>query len=205
MFKSSCYWPPVPIDTPLNTPWSDNITTFADALLSRIPNLPSHLIPTAVPIVDRCWCDFSNGLFEPFNTTRWEVNSVEKLARQLEVKMLEESGREREDDAVEVEVESASSAGVPVDESKATPSPSLGILGNVWPFTRASPHNEPSPSLSSRPPSTNETAGRASQAEQRQRQAHSSTPLQKLFPGLRREYDLRQYGFDVVVDFGWSR
>ena len=96
MFMASCYWSPVPIDTPLNTPWSDNITTFADALLSRIPNIPTDMIPTAVPIVDRCWCDFSGGLFEPFNTTRWEANSVEKLARELEVRMSEEASRVHE-------------------------------------------------------------------------------------------------------------
>lgn len=204
MFMSSCYWPPVPIDTPLSTPWSDNITTFADALLQRIPNLPTHLIPSAVPIADRCWCDFSNGLFEPFNTTRWEASSIERLARVLEGKVIEETSREREDVVVVPEAESAASAGS--DESEAARGRSFGIFGHVWPFTQASPHSKPLPSALSRLRPGNETAGTSiPRAEYRARQTPSSTPLRHLFPGLRKEYDLRPYGFDVVVDLGWSR
>ena len=101
MFMSSCYWPPVPIDTPLNTPWSDNITTFGDALFSRIPDLPVDLVPASIPIVDRCWCELSMGFFEPFNSTRWEWNTVEKLREELVQRMVTRNANESQPTADE--------------------------------------------------------------------------------------------------------
>ena len=62
MFVSTCYWPPVPIDTPLVRPWADNITTFADALGHLMPDLSPEDIPATIPVADRCWCDLHRRL-----------------------------------------------------------------------------------------------------------------------------------------------
>lgn len=202
MFMASCYWPPVPLDTPLDSPWSDNITTFGEALLSRIPNLPVDMIPAAVPIIDRCWCDFSGGLFEPFNTTRWEANSIEKLARELEIKLLEAGVVSGETDT-----ESAPPVSVLYDKPEATPSVPTkiaGMLEGVWPFSRAPPAHA-KVSLASQSRANNGTVGVEESSERRYAGASSPISPQKLFAALRTEYDLRPYGFDMVVDLGWSR
>lgn len=85
LFISSCYWQPFPLDSPLATPWSENITTFAEALNATLMPNYSQPLPNVIRAADRCWCDFSaGGLFEPFNISRWEHVSVERLREQLE-------------------------------------------------------------------------------------------------------------------------
>ncbi|KAJ2977199.1 hypothetical protein NUW54_g11449 [Trametes sanguinea] len=84
MYVSLCYWPPVPIDTPLLRPWSENITTFADAVLSRMPDLPPEKVPRMMPIDEHCWCDLSSGVFSPVNLTKWEESSVNRVVEVLE-------------------------------------------------------------------------------------------------------------------------
>ncbi|KAL1749137.1 hypothetical protein HDZ31DRAFT_59724 [Schizophyllum fasciatum] len=79
IFVSSCYWQPLPIDSPLTVPWADNVTTFADALRATIAADHRRLrrpFPAYIRPLDRCWCDLSGGLLEPFNVSRWERNSV---------------------------------------------------------------------------------------------------------------------------------
>ena len=209
MFMASCYWPPVPIDTPLSTPWSDNITTFGDALLSRIPDLPTNMIPSAIPIIDRCWCDFSGGLFEPFNTTRWEANSVDRLARELELRLVDhykrvESGEEELEIASGVgNAPTLRRSGARNEASMSTSRRLSSILEGVWPFSRAPPPTSPTP-----PPLVNNgSAGAAAPSPEQQREQRSQSPIspRNLFPGLQKEYDLRPYGFDMVVNLGWSR
>ena len=210
MFMASCYWPPVPLDTPLSSPWNDNITTFGDALRARIPDVPADLIPAAVPIIDRCWCDFSGGLFEPFNTTRWEVNSVEKVAREIEMRMLE-LGRATQtspmdaEAEVEVDTEGAGLAS-PVAQAEVPPStmertvepPDAG-----WPFSRTVLTDVHATSVSD----SSYANGSTSMEEPRSTQQAMQTPApsRKVFSAFRREYDLRPYGFDMVLDLGWSR
>jgi hypothetical protein len=85
LFVSSCYWQPFPTDSPLTVPWSENITTFSEALNSTsMPNY-SYALPTVIRAVDRCWCDFSMGSFwEPFNVSQWEYLTVQRVRRDLE-------------------------------------------------------------------------------------------------------------------------
>ena len=213
MFMASCYWPPVPLDSPLSSPWSDNITTFGEALLSRIPNLPTDMIPSTIPIIDRCWCDFSGGLFEPFNTTRWEANSVEKLARELELKLVESSREGMEETEMgdktdaEIVVFATTSQEVPSPTPSVSPT-SLGFFGGLWPFSRSSPHPGRVPAAASAR-STNGTA-RPEERKPHEQQVKLFRPhpppfSQRVFSVLQKEYDLRPYGFDVVVDLGWAR
>ncbi len=88
IFVSSCYWQPFSLDTSLATPWSENVTTYGEALLSSLPpdianNTES--LPTSIRAADRCWCDMSSGsFFDPFNVTRWEHNTVNRMREDLE-------------------------------------------------------------------------------------------------------------------------
>ncbi|KAL0950602.1 hypothetical protein HGRIS_007394 [Hohenbuehelia grisea] len=91
LFISSCYWQPFPLDSSLSVPWSENITTFSEALNATISLDYQKPLPSVLRAVDRCWCDFStNGLFEPYNVSHWERVSVEKLKAELERKVSEE-------------------------------------------------------------------------------------------------------------------
>lgn len=88
IFVSSCYWQPFSLDTSLAVPWADNITTYGEALLSTLsPDVATTIdqLPSSIRAVDRCWCDISSGtLFEPFNMTRWEHTTVNKMKEDLE-------------------------------------------------------------------------------------------------------------------------
>lgn len=191
MFMASCYWPPVSLDTPLSRPWSDNVTTFGDALLSRIPDLPADLVPAAVPIVDRCWCDFSMGFFEPFNSTRWEWNSVEKLRRELEQKLVDRGvnvSRPAVEAPVKKEDEPATqlnaTSGFSMFSSAAS---TLAAVQRRLGFPRANS------TAAGTPPDTPPPIVYSSRA------AENDT-----YPGsLLKEYDLRPYGFDMIVDLSW--
>ncbi|KAF9020338.1 hypothetical protein BDZ89DRAFT_991983 [Hymenopellis radicata] len=88
IFVSSCYWQPFSLDTSLATPWSENVTTYGEALLwSLPPDIANNTesLPTSIRAADRCWCDMSSGsFFEPFNVTRWEHNTVNRMREDLE-------------------------------------------------------------------------------------------------------------------------
>lgn len=211
MYMASCYWPPAPIDTPLSTPWADNITTFADALLSRMPDLPADMLPATIPIVERCWCDFSAGFFEPFNATRWEVQSVEHLKRQLEPKLLEMRGPE-EAPSMRYESETSlvvSATAVPGSTTNTQhDSRSNGLTSTVKAWLSYFSYPPFMPSETEVPQNSShaqeEPAALHSQPSQAQDEAapSHSQPPQPLSP-LRKEYDLRPYGFDMVVDFSF--
>ena len=195
MFMASCYWSPVPLDTPLSRPWSDNITTFGEALLSIVPDLPLDMNPSAIPIVDRCWCDFSTGFFEPFNSTRWEWNSVERLRVSLERQLAaRNSSAPLLEDAGDAEGEGVAEA--------ANGTAGFGVLSSAMStFTAVQqrlglvPANLSALDATSEPPPIAQLFASAS--------ANDSTArtLSKVW----REYDLRPYGFDMIVDLGWPQ
>lgn len=196
---ASCYWPPAPIDTPLERPWSDNITTFAEALLSRMPNLPLEMIPPTIQIADRCWCDFSGGFFEPFNTTQWEVNSVEGLKKHLEMQMREHT--------ISAQVGTQGNASTLQGEIENRYKAFSSSFKNMWDKINLSSYT-PSTLL---PNSTVDSPNVDMGYEEK-----PSTPLSTMSvptvttssdpPSLSsfwKEYDLRTYGFDMVVDLRW--
>lgn len=199
MFMASCYWPPVSLDTPLSKPWSDNITTFGEALLSRVPELPLDMIPATIPIVDRCWCDFSMGFFEPFNSTRWEWNSVEKLrvdlARQVAARntnlTLSEEGYDVDvnEDEESVPVRSNATLGYSVLSGAMS---TLNAVQNKLGF--ANPNSSVPAASSSTPPIVQLTSPPA-----------TKDTVARTLSTLWREYDLRSYGFDMVVDLRWPQ
>lgn len=197
MFMASCYWPPVPLDTPLSIPWSDNITTFGEALLSRMPNLPHDMVPDTVPIADRCWCDLSMGFFDPFNTTQWELNSVDALKASLEKQLVAKKiASVKEQQQAVAEQEDAGE----VEASRTTQSmPSTPVVMSWQQKLGLSRAAEPSLNASSKTPSTQEPLPSPTQ-----NQLPHATPLGPEC-GVLREYDLSRYGIDMVVDLRWPR
>jgi hypothetical protein len=208
LFISSCYWQPLPVDSPLSTPWSANITTFSDALNAHIPNYEFDYRPdddnsskrqTVIRLMDRCWCDFSSGnFFDPFNVASWEFKSIKRLKKELflgkERVAENESEREAKKNQAEPEEDSGRTGfGAPTPpptprvtattlarEKKGT----FEALRSVFWRAPSSPPKLPDPP-SSAPVDTS--------SNDKRRSASSW------------EFDLEPYGFDLVLDFKWTR
>lgn len=227
LFMSSCYWPPVSLESNLSVPWSDNITTYADALASMLPNLPEDMKPTDVPMLNRCWCDLTDtGLFEQFNVSDWERRSILSLKERLEVQ-LKESGVET---PFEPEVPEPEPEGTPSqenNEASATPhegsntnwtdEPRLKLSGiwdqvSAWSFSRK-PQPSDAPTTPTRASRSRWTWAGDNYTPRVRRMTdifndapiHTTTIRPSPTGVLRKEYDLRPYGFDVVLDFSWEK
>ncbi|KAF9498198.1 hypothetical protein BDN71DRAFT_1481460 [Pleurotus eryngii] len=188
LFISSCYWQPFTLDTPLAIPWSENITTFGAALNATLSkDLLNITLPSTIRVIDRCWCDFStNGFFEPYNVTQWEWNSVDKLKTDLEKQaaatlMLEFAEKDQDGELASPAASLTSShVGMPHLLSFGRP---FGFFYGPWYQSR----NPSEASAATFPPEI------------------FSTEPPKSLPLLRKEYDLRPYGLNITIDFGWSR
>ena len=175
LFLSSCYWQPVPLTSTVSSAWTSN-ATFATILDSLLSSPIAAPLPAVIRLADRCWCDVSSShMFEPFDIARWELASVEQLKEELE----RDSARIQQ---LSSSADEAEPLNQPDDDDSSAQSPSLEF--NLTSQT-ATP-SEPSPTTvepSSTPPVV------------------SSVDL----PLLRRKYDLRPYGFSMILDFGWTR
>ncbi|KAJ7596614.1 hypothetical protein C8J56DRAFT_917882 [Mycena floridula] len=182
LFWSSCYWQPIPLDSPLHRPWSDNITTYAEALRASLGASYSKPLPIVIRAADRCWCDFASGtFFEPFNVTRWEEISIHKQKFELERQQRIEDAKERE------QLNEQPKTAAP----EATPRPSSpSFLKTSSKFLQ---------SFISSP------FGRSSQKSEELSKPENATDTSTASRLLRKEYDLRQYGLDLILDFGWTR
>ncbi|KAK0198303.1 hypothetical protein F5146DRAFT_82066 [Armillaria mellea] len=178
LFISSCYWQPFSLDTPLTSPWAENITTYSHALTASLSSLPHRAqMPTTIRAVDRCWCDLSSGaFFEPFNMSRWEHNTVNRLKDDLERQWKAESTNATNNIAQTNEDFSPSDA-------------SRNIMESIWSMiTRSSSaSSDSSPAVADT--FTHDYATPDAEAKQ------------SLF---RQQYDLRRYGVDMTIDFSWS-
>lgn len=208
LFVSSCYWQPFPLDSPLSTPWADNITTFAEALNSTIMPNYSKPLPDVMRTVDRCWCDFSaGGFFEPFNVSHWEHVSVERLKDDLEHQENAEDAVSQKKETVKLSTQTSQMP------RTAAPAPSpirtmnrktVGI--DYWALFFYPLYSRPNyvferattPSESSTPHTSPPSSPKAKIITSG---AHSSANL----PLIRKEYDLRPYGLGILIDFGWTR
>ncbi|KAJ6626941.1 hypothetical protein B0H10DRAFT_1997320 [Mycena sp. CBHHK59/15] len=196
LFFSSCYWQPFPIDSPLSSPWADNVTTFAEALNATIVTPYAKPLPPVMRTLDRCWCDFwAGGFFDPYNVTQWERSSVLKLADELErAQKAELAELDPQEKAEEPEIATATIDRMP---RTAAPAPTArrksavhGVAANVW--SLVNPYLRSPRTITELTPLFNMD------------NVTESEPPESL-PLLRWEYDLRSYGLGVVVDFGWSR
>lgn len=156
--------------------------------------------------VDRCWCDLTAGsLFEPFNVSRWEHLSVQRLKDDLERKQLEEDTLvASEVPTIVPELWSLTGTEMPAPSPTAVRHPKTLREGaaSIWsmlrtnsPFGNASTATSP-PDGSISPPFTS--------AGVPQPTVITSVPDVKQ-PLIRKEYDLRPYGLGILVDFGWTR
>ena len=192
------------MESPLSTPWAENITTFADALNATLKSNYARPFPKVMRTVDRCWCDFSaGGLFEPFNVSHWERISIQRLRDDLE-------RQKKFDEPSVLATESAENASSTTTlntlDMPRTPAPapvtpnrtkfianSVDIWSLLRPFNiKTKGHilpSSPEPSMSQTPPSSD-------RAEVRSKED---------LPFLRKEYDLRTYGLGIIVDVGWTR
>lgn len=191
LFVSSCYWQPIPLESPLYRPWSDNITTFAEALNATITPGYAKPLPSVMRAADRCWCDFSSGnFFEPFNVTRWEETSVHKLRDELERQQKIEEAKEKQltkqkgragSESRMPRTAAPTSGSTVGSKAKAGSQALWSLLSPLrFPFTRTASHPEEDLSTS----------------------VHNDPPSTSFF---RKEYDLRSYGLEMVIDFGWTR
>ncbi|KAF8746226.1 hypothetical protein AX14_000025 [Amanita brunnescens Koide BX004] len=168
LFVTSCYWQPFPLDTPLAVPWSADISTFSHALNASLSSNISRPVPTVIRAVDRCWCDFSNGFFEPFNVSHWEFVSVYRLKSELE----------RPPQDINATFTHNATASAHAGTARGVPA----RLQLKWTLLKEWIHR----------------SRRAEQKREDEEALVVGAP-----PGIRKEYDLRSYGFDVILDFSW--
>lgn len=198
LFISSCYWQPFPLDTPLSHPWSENITTFADALNSTLMSNYSQPLPKVIRAVDRCWCDFSStGFFDPFNVSRWESLSVTKLKDELEQQ------QKKADEALltvsEYRVATETIPNMPrTSPPSSKPGPTESAFQAFWSLLKPRRPQQPEaiPAASSSSLSDEVLSPLP---------VHETTVTFPDLPLIRKEYDLRHYGLAVIVDFSWNR
>ena len=223
MFMSTCYWPPIPIQTPLVRPWTENVTTFADALHLMMPNLPEERVPTTMPVADRCWCDLSNGFFTSFNTTKWEEQSVVRLKDSLEKQMAAEEEESERQECEKGEGETANSTACAeilerhqantTTLAPAFPESSVDRRPYIWDMLRGFKFTS-TPSIlnvssteddtnTNTPPTSPSTSDAVDSSTRDVKVAAIPCRSTAPQPWLRREYDLRQFGFAMVLDFGW--
>jgi hypothetical protein len=168
----------------VSSAWATN-ATFANILDTLIWSPIAAPLPAVIRLADRCWCDLSSShLFEPFDIARWEFASVEQLKEELErdaarIQQLSSSADEAE------------LLNEPDDGDSSTQSQSA--KSNLTSQTATS---EPSPAAVE--PTLEIPAGSP---------LLNGPPVVMTgdLPLLRRKYDLRPYGFSIILDFGWSR
>ncbi|KAI0307443.1 hypothetical protein B0F90DRAFT_1673590 [Multifurca ochricompacta] len=197
LFLSSCYWQPIPLTSAVSSSWATN-ATFATTLAAILSSPIAAPLPAVIRLADRCWCDVSSSrLFEPFDIARWERTSVEQL----------KEGVERDAARVEQFLSGDGEPGL-LNELNNDPLVTNGT-GSTTPQSNSLSRT----SVVSIPqePSPTETV-----VEQRpipQIPAVSPSPSSNGppvvpsmdLPWLRSKYDLRPYGFSMILDFSWSR
>ena len=194
LFVSSCYWQPFPVDNPLTTPWSENITTFADALHASLPSNYTRPLPSVMRAVDRCWCDFSGNFFEPFNVSHWEYLSIQRVSQDLlrQEKLGSNASNERKGQQ---------------ENQLVLPHAARGLGFSLHPL-----HSHKFWSLFFRPSYRRKSYNlkhansqtRSPTAVDVSLSVVTTTPPSSSLEGrLRWECDLRPYGLGMIVDLGW--
>ncbi|KAK7029682.1 hypothetical protein VNI00_014380 [Paramarasmius palmivorus] len=203
---------PLPLDTSLSRPWSDSITTYAEAINETLrasgywdmKYAQHQSVPEVIHPVDRCWCDFASGtFFEPFNTTEWEVLSVNRVKEGMMRRAKYAEDLEKKKEVKEEGMELEEPTDMPRTVSPYTPSPSASTWGRATNATSISIGGIRS-SLWKAFESW-KFAPRNAQSDEQVRTVSQNTSNHACQSLLRKEYDLRPYGVGIVVDFSWSR
>jgi len=215
LFLSSCYWQPVPINSALYSPWSENITTFSQALDSMLPPNITVDKPPVVQFIDRCWCDITSSVFfQPFNVTKWEHDSLElyvddAIRKQKKLENKHENG-----------TSAGGQPGTPLEAtapqlSEWTPNTGLLLRKLRSLFNRTSPRRVDEPRLELHIPNLSSTLSSSDlpqpeKSDSKSNQSQEGQDSQTLSNAsslhwYQREYNLQPYGFDVIIEFGWDR
>ncbi|KAN0100984.1 hypothetical protein V8E55_000968 [Tylopilus felleus] len=204
LFLSSCYWQSFPLDSNLSVPWADNITTFSEALNATMPPHLStfHFAPPIVRVADRCWCDFASGLFEPYDVQKWERDSVQRAVAHIEGQW--KQSLEPDGDVSANATVAAEPSRLEHEPTSATPNvlstrnETLSSILRSF-FSIRSNKSEPESS----PPSTNTTAPPETPTKPPAVEHSITIPAEpSLVPG---QLDMRPFGFELILDFRWSR
>jgi hypothetical protein len=173
----------------VSSSWATN-ATFATVLTAVLSSSVAAPLPAVIRLADRCWCDVSSSrLFEPFDIARWERTSVEQLKEEIER------------DAACAEQLSSD-----VGRSKEVNTPASNSTGSIvesqLPVSGLPSHT---PTSSTSEPSSNND--RAEQSTLQNPPLSNGPPVVRSvdLPLFRRKYDLRPYGFSMILDFGWTR
>lgn len=203
LFVSSCYWQPFPLDSPLSTPWADNITTFAEALNATITPNYFKPLPDVMRTVDRCWCDFSaGGFFEPFNVSHWEHVSVQRLKDDLEHQQKAEDAVSQTTEKVNIATETSLMPRTPAPAPSVARAQNANIIGiDYWALFFYPLYSRPNYRSERVAPTSESSTPRPPSSSSSKSPPHSNTNL----PLIRKEYDLRPYGLGILIDFGWTR
>ncbi|EGO02825.1 hypothetical protein SERLA73DRAFT_176227 [Serpula lacrymans var. lacrymans S7.3] len=202
LFLSSCYWQSFPLDTPLSVSWSENITTFSEALNSTMT--PSFNVqnvqPPIIRVLDRCWCDFSGSMFEPYDMEKWERASVERMKADVEraIMVNYEDGSPKVERELQGNIDATADGNGVQQEHIPQGKPSFFILRSIFGRNKSLEVAQVQSSLpiSELSPAPSDTTTPAAPT------LHVSLEDKPIEPG---EYDLRPYGFDLVFDLRWSR
>ncbi|KAG1908535.1 uncharacterized protein F5891DRAFT_993555 [Suillus fuscotomentosus] len=206
LFLSSCYWQSFPLETRLSIPWSSTITTFYDALNVTLPpnfDLREHT-PPIIRVNDRCWCDFTSGVFESYDMQKWERESVERLAADMVQQMKDRAEKlTAEEELPNAEEETSSPEETHLSAIHhtvhviSTQKSTLSALRSMFGQTEA----QASPSIADMEPSTTTIPTPTTTSVSSSKPSLMSSPLPPRRP---LEYDLNPYGFDLILDFHWS-
>lgn len=199
LFLSSCYWQPIPLTTSVSSSWAIN-ATFATALTAVLSTSPSIPLPAVIRLADRCWCDVSSSrLFEPFDIARWEHTSVEQLKEEVE----REAARVEQLTSNEGQTDSSNEPDSPPPATNGK-----GFIGESQPSSSEPSSLTSTPSTAPAPSSTTVTIDQCTPCQiSAVPQPSNGPPIIPSvdMPLFRRKYDLRTYGFSMILDFGWSR
>jgi hypothetical protein len=200
LFLSSCYWQPIPLASSVSSSWTEN-ATFATALTAALSMSLSVPLPAVIRLADRCWCDVSSShLFEPFDIARWERTSIEQLKEQVErdvasAKQLSlNEGHSSSLNDLDGYPPTVNGTGCCIVESQCS-------------VSQLPSHNatlSTSPEISTTTPPVEQSSTTEISAAPPLPNGPPVVPSADL-PLFRRKYDLRSYGFSMILDFGWSR
>ncbi|EAU92962.2 hypothetical protein CC1G_03749 [Coprinopsis cinerea okayama7 len=151
-------------------------------------------LPTMIRPVDRCWCDLtSGGFFQPFNVSNWEHQSVTRLKNELERAQAEVLASTNTSDAStpmfmpaqndrQCCVQGSSPLAQWIRRLK------MPSFKEIW--------------------SRHQAKGDANSDPQPEPEPPAPQPQHKLIGSslsfLQRDFDLRPYGLDLIIDFSWS-
>lgn len=223
LFTSSCYWQPVPTDVILRSifPNASNYETLLDALNATTYSNGSGQFgtdTTALPkltlINDRCWCDLSTtGLFEPFNTTQWRLNSFARTIgipdaprkHSQDVHRTEPTGTNLQPpNGTALDSNKSSIAGTLLNNIRTLPPREMFVKWLLHPLTAfGSSSLSPDISITVDPAQVSEEHDKMTETKMLSKTSGSTSGT---VPRLMwSTYDLRPYGINLVVDFHWPR